>query len=120
MQLVRKSLTLRSAPGALLLLLALLTLVSLVTSAYTWTHDQVVFLLPFIYLAAIFFRANHRTMIYILVGGWLAINTLLFGGRFFFQEHYFAWLAPLMLILYLVAQRAASRITNQLLHDEVG
>ena len=100
--------------------LPLLILVSLATSAYTWTHDQVVFLLPFIYMATVFFQANHRKTIYILGGLWLAINTFLFGAHFFFQEHYFAWLAPLMLIFYLVAKRVASRITSQLLPEEVG
>jgi hypothetical protein len=83
----------------------LLILVSLATSAYAWTHDQVIFLIPFVYLAVRFLLAEQRRAVIVFAIVWIILNLSLFVGHFFFQEHYFAWLAPLSLILFLIARR---------------
>jgi hypothetical protein len=83
----------------------LLILASLATSAYAWTHDQVIFLIPFVYLAVKFLIFGQRWVLIAFASVWIILNLSLFVGHFFFQEHYFAWLAPLSLILFLIARR---------------
>jgi len=82
----------------------LLILVSIATSAYTWTHDQVVFLVPLVFLAVAFQVARHKQAMVIFGGIWLVLNFLLLISHFFVQDHYLAWLAPLLLIIYLIAR----------------
>ncbi|MCU0485345.1 MAG: DUF2029 domain-containing protein [Anaerolineales bacterium] len=83
----------------------LLILVSFATSAYTWTHDQVIYIIPFLYVAAAFFCINKIPAILILAACWHGSSIALFYGHFFLTDQYFAWIAPLMLLLFLPAKR---------------
>jgi len=83
--------------------LPLVLLVSLATSAYTWTFDQVVFLPALIQGAG--WLVRQRLPWYRSIAAWLYITIDLshVGLRIFVSEElWYFWLAPAFLIAYLV------------------
>jgi len=90
--------------------LPLVLLVSLTTSAYTWTFDQVVFLPALIQGAS--WLGHQRLPWYRSVAAllYIAIDLAHFALRFFVAEElWYFWLAPSLLIAYLVYRWEAAR-----------
>ena len=83
--------------------LPLLSMASVVSSVFVWTYDHVV-LLPAILEAAVWtVRSPHSWHKYWTARLYLAINTCHFLLRFWLAEElWYAWLAPALLINYLV------------------
>lgn len=89
----------------------LVTLVSVTTSFFAWTYDQVVFL-PAIIEAAIRIRqwpipwyASWAVRVYILING-----CHMFQRIFIADELWYFWLAPALLVSYLVFRWESSRV----------
>jgi hypothetical protein len=83
----------------------LLLLVSVVTAPFGWPFDQVV-LIPAVLLAMIrVFATSHGRIVYGASISYLAINIAAFAIHDRFSNFWQLWLAPVLLILYLLVQR---------------
>jgi hypothetical protein len=98
--------------------LPLILLVSIVTTAYTWTFDQVV-LLPAILQVAAWMRERRMTwhgaaaaIFYCVVD----LSYLVLKFRVV-NDFYYFWLAPAMLIIYLTMRRAYRRRAESMSND---
>ena len=81
-----------------------LSLVSLVTAAFAWTHDQVV-LLPAIIEATSRVNLHFRTGKALgFISAWVIFNLFLFISHFARDDSQFVWQAPAILIFYLSAR----------------
>lgn len=77
--------------------LPLLLLVSILTSPYSWTYDQIV-LLPAIVKAYTWTRGRVRGVMI----GYLAFNAIYLGARYIVPvDFWYFWMAPLYLAIYL-------------------
>ncbi len=78
---------------------------SLITSAFVWTHDQVL-LLPAVIEASILLQASlpaKSSRILVLIG-WLAFNIVIFALHLSYDDSWFVWQAPLLLIGYSIVR----------------
>ncbi len=85
--------------------LPLMLLVSQITSPYTWTYDQVI-LIPVIIQATLWITAEKKskTMIFYL-GTYLMLSILDLVLHMKLNDFWFIWLAPALLIWYLLLRR---------------
>lgn len=87
----------------------LLLLVSVATTSYGWTFDQVVLLPAVIQAATKIFHGSDRILITMAVIGYLIINVLAVIMNFMrFGETWFIWMAPVFLLGYLVLSNRVS------------
>jgi Glycosyltransferase family 87 len=84
--------------------LPIILLVSLITSPYVWTYDQVI-LLPAILLVFIWIarEGKHRSAL-ILIALFVLINVLNFTLHLKLSEFWFIWVAPALLGWFLLAR----------------
>jgi hypothetical protein len=90
--------------------LPLILIVSLTTSAYTWTFDQVVFLPAIIQGAS--WLVRQRLPWYKSIAALLYVGIDLAHGAlrvFVAEELWYFWLAPALLVAYLIYIREAGR-----------
>jgi hypothetical protein len=79
----------------------LLLLVSLVTSVYAWTYDQVVLVVVVVQVViALLNKGEWQTAIMVLIP-YFIINVLALVLRGSFHDFWFMWLSPAMLLWYL-------------------
>lgn len=83
--------------------------VSLITTPFAWTHDQIM-LLPAIISAAIKVTQLQRPVAVTVSAFWLAFNFLVFILHLSRGDQFFFWQAPLILIFYVIINRI--RITS--------
>lgn len=81
----------------------LLTLVSVCTSAYGWTYDQPVFILPIVSIFASIFSKPLNGAAWVIIISYASINALDYMLRI--PQIWLWWLAPLLLVWYLVSNR---------------
>jgi hypothetical protein len=82
-----------------------LAFVSIITSPYAWTHDQLILLLPMLQLVTwVSNSAKSFLLIYVVIG-WLAINIGLVVLHFQFADYWFIWQAPALMLVYVLFQR---------------
>ncbi len=95
-----------------------LAFASLITSAFVWTHDQVL-LLPAIIEAGILLQARLQSKpARILVwSGWFVFNTILFALHLSHDDSWFVWQAPLLLVGYTFVKHYCSLPVVKLAHD---
>ena len=83
----------------------LILMVSYLASPYGWAYDQIVFLFAFFQIAAIL-TAKSKAWWFVLIGMQAALMVyylvMLKSG---FNEFHWIWVAPVQLMLYLVAKR---------------
>jgi len=91
--------------------------VTFFTSAYSWTHDMVLLLLPI--LAAFAAMLNQRGARAVLpwLGGFLALNILAMVLHGYYNEHFFYWLAPVLFLWYWLAERFSKNQTEEILEE---
>ena len=79
------------------------------TSAYSWTYDMVLLLVPI--LAAFAAIVNRRGMASAILslGSFLLINALAVVLHGYFNEQFFIWLAPALLLWYWFATRTSRK-----------
>ena len=93
----------------------LLLLVSVVTAPFGWPFDQVV-LIPAVLQATIqLFATSRGRIVYGTIISYLAVNIAAFAIHGRFSNFWQLWLAPVLLILYLLVQRW-SRHTSVQVH----
>ncbi len=81
-------------------------LISILTTIYIWTHDEVILIPAILQILAAFSIAERTPTIYGLAGVWTLINCLSLVFHLKFSNQYLVWLAPVMLILYLWTLRS--------------
>jgi hypothetical protein len=85
--------------------LPILLLVTMITSPYTWTYDLVI-LLPAIIQGSVWLVENgKRWSTYLLAGFFLLISILDLALHTRVNDFWFIWVAPMMLIWYLLIYR---------------
>ena len=88
--------------------LPIVLLVSLLTSPYAWTYDQVI-LVPAVIQATIWLlNARNRWSTLLLASLYLGINILNLGLHMRLSDFWFVWMVPVLLIWYLLADRFKS------------
>ena len=88
--------------------LPIVLLVSLLTSPYAWTYDQVI-LVPAVIQATIWLLdARKRWSTLLLASLYLGINILNLGLHMRLSDFWFVWMVPVLLIWYLLADRFKS------------
>lgn len=81
----------------------LLTLVSMTASAYGWTFDQTIFILPIVSIFARLFRKPSGKIFWSVIISYLLIDVIDYLMRV--PQIWLWWLAPSLLIWYLIADR---------------
>jgi hypothetical protein len=85
--------------------LPILLLVSVSTSAYAWTFDQVV-LLPVIMQSASWIVRGPLTRYFGIIILYVVINVVYLTGKIFvLNDFWYFWMAPLFLLTYLLLQK---------------
>jgi hypothetical protein len=86
--------------------LPMLLLVSVSTSAYAWTFDQIV-LLPALMQSAVWIeRAPLTRYVWIMVILYAAANAVYLSGKVFVSnDFWYFWMAPLFLLFYVMLQK---------------
>ena len=85
--------------------LPIVLLVSLLTSPYAWTYDQVI-LVPAVIQATIWLlNARNRWSTLLLASLYLGINILNLGLHMRLSDFWFVWMAPALLIWFLLVDR---------------
>ena len=92
--------------------LPLVILVSFVTCPYMWTYDMIVLLIPVISLTIKLIEQPNRIIMGIFGIIFLAMNLSTIILHRFYDDFWFVWYAPGILVLYLIGSRISS--TNQL------
>ncbi len=89
----------------------LLLLVSFVTASYgAWPFDLVVLLLPIVQLAVLVQTADRRSLFALALGAYLLINGLALTLNLLrFTSKWFVWMAPALLVSYLILRTLGSR-----------
>ena len=85
-----------------------LAFVSLITSPYSWTHDQVILLLPLLQIAILVVYSQNRKPVMALILGWLVLNMGMIIMHFWYADCWFIWQAPFWLVVY----RSGSKILH--------
>lgn len=84
--------------------LPIILLASLITSPYAWTYDQVI-LIPAIIQATIWIVVDWKRYSTVIIAiSYLALNLLNLLLHTKLDEFWFIWLAPTLLILYLITR----------------
>jgi hypothetical protein len=78
-----------------------LAFVSLITSPYAWTHDQVILLLPLLEIVILALNRPKRKLIMPILLGWLLLNAATIILHFWYPDCWFIWQAPFWLVIYL-------------------
>lgn len=86
----------------------MLLLVSLVTTFYTWPHDQVVLLVAVMQVTVLIFRHNRGWMIFWIIMPYLGINSLPFIWLIP-DDFWKIWMAPSFLFWYWMTCRMSVR-----------
>jgi len=88
--------------------LPILLFVSILTTPYAWTYDQVI-LVPAVIQATIWLlNARKRWVALLLACLFLGINILDLGLHMRLSDFWFVWMVPVLLIWYLLADRFKS------------
>jgi hypothetical protein len=89
----------------------ILLLVSFVTASYgAWPFDLVVLLLPIVQLAVLVQTADRRSLFALALGAYLLINGLALTLNLLrFTSKWFVWMAPVLLVSYLILRTFGSR-----------
>jgi hypothetical protein len=84
--------------------LPLILIVSIITSAYSWTYDQIILLLPVFQIFAWISLEKHHSIniLSAILYEIIAISFLYFLPHT--QDYLFIWFAPSILIWYLITQ----------------
>jgi hypothetical protein len=85
--------------------LPLLLLVSQITAWYTWTYDQVILIPAIVHATTLVLNDWKRWSVFILGILYLSINLLDLVLHMQLSDFWFIWLAPALLIWYLIARR---------------
>lgn len=85
----------------------LLLLVSVVSVPYGWSFDQVVLIPALLHAMIRMFATSRVRFVYGGIISYLAINIAAFVIYFRFTDFWHFWLAPVLLIWYLLAQRCS-------------
>jgi hypothetical protein len=83
----------------------LLLLVSVVTAPFGWSYDQVVLIPVLLHAMIQLFATCRRLIMYSAIISYLAIDIAAFAFHARFNDFWLIWLAPVLLIWYLFAQR---------------
>ena len=89
----------------------LLLLVSVVTAPFGWSFDQVVLIPVLLQVMIQLFAASRRRIVYGAIIPYLAINIAAFAIHVRYTDFWLIWLAPAILIWYLLAQRWSRHAT---------
>jgi len=88
---------------------------SLLTTAYGWSHDQVVLLIPVIQAVGSLVFRRAGAFPWVMAGGYVLINALALGIHVLkLGEFWFIWMAPAWLGWYMLVQGWAARQTSPL------
>jgi len=91
--------------------LPVLLLVTMITSPYTWTYDLVI-LLPVIIQGSVWLvEYGKRLSTYLLAGFFLLISILDLALHTRLNDFWFIWVAPMMLVWYLLVYKQRSNLT---------
>jgi hypothetical protein len=85
--------------------LPLVATVSLVTAAYAWSCDLVVFILPLLQVAVWVVLGSRRRTAFLAGGSYLAISILAVALHGRVVDFWFMWLPPVLLLWYWVWRR---------------
>jgi hypothetical protein len=85
--------------------LPILAFVSIITSPYAWTHDQVILLLPLLQLAAWIAISPKYFLLKYFVIGWLVFNIGLVVLHIRYADYWFIWQAPVLMLVYILFQK---------------
>lgn len=83
----------------------ILAFVSLITSPYSWTHDQVILLLPLLEVAILAVKIANRKLLMVFLLGWLLLNSVMVVLHFWYPDCWFIWQAPFWLVIYWVIKK---------------
>jgi len=92
----------------------LILFITTITSAYIWTYDMVLLLLPLLLAFIWLIEENRRWISVIFVIGYLAIDVLYLWLHLRLDDSYFIWFAPALFVWYLVAQAVHNSTTRHL------
>lgn len=98
--------------------LPLVILVSFVTCPYMWTYDMIVLLIPVISITIKLIEQPNRIIMGILGIIFIIMNLSTIILHRFYDDFWFVWYAPGILVLYLIGLRISS--TNQLVRTIPG
>lgn len=90
----------------------LLLLVCVVTSPYTWTSDMVVLLIPVIAMMANISRNNINWQSAVYISIFILLNFINLYFHRNFEDLWFVWFAPALLIWYLIGQKIIKKNTD--------
>lgn len=83
----------------------------MITSPYTWTYDLVI-LLPVIIQGSVWLvEYGKRLSTYLLAGFFLLISILDLALHTRLNDFWFIWVAPMMLVWYLLVYKQRSNLT---------
>ncbi len=82
-----------------------LTFMSLITTVFAWSHDQII-LIPAVIEAAVLIRTNSKSIPakIILLSTWLAFMIFIFIAHLTRDDSWFVWQAPAMLLAYALVK----------------
>lgn len=81
-------------------------LVSVSTTAYAWTFDQVVLLPAIVQSAGWIARARLTPYLCAIIGRYVVINGIYLAGKIFLpNDFWYFWMAPLLLLIYALLQK---------------
>lgn len=83
----------------------ILLFVSVITSPYVWTYDLVVLLIPVIAIVAEISRTRFSWQSALFISFLILINILVFYSHRIFEDFWFVWFAPVLLIWYLIGKK---------------
>ncbi len=89
--------------------LPLIILVSYVTSPYMWTYDMVVLLIPVIAVSIKLMRQPNNLTIWLFSTIFIIMNLVTVILHRFYDNFWFVWFAPTLLILYLIEKKRAQQ-----------
>jgi hypothetical protein len=92
----------------------IILIISLVTSVYSWTYDHVVLLIPLLYSIELLLNSVGRRAKFYLVMFFI-FNLIAWILRAFLPDFWFFWFAPMVLIWYLMVQKAYAKKTGVIL-----
>jgi hypothetical protein len=93
--------------------LPLLVLVSVCTASFAWTFDYVVMLPALIQAAVWTSQSESRVGRATFVGAHIGLGVLLFASKVFVRnDFWYFWLAPMLLLLYLLARAKVATPTK--------
>lgn len=82
--------------------ISILIFVSVITSAYVWTYDMVILLIPIISVFAVIAKTRFNWVAWTYFLSFFLLNAITFYLHTFIYDYFFIWFAPLLLGWYLV------------------